>query len=314
MAAPALRAHRRAGAAPAGRSRPTTPTACCARRRLPRRARRARPPIAPAAAGRRRRAPADDRAACPTCAGASAREAAIAAARRGLIVELRGSGRVVAQSPGAGHARSRPGMTVPSLDAGRQPRRREARAMTRSTSWPRACPAPCSPATATSTITDVTYDSRRAGPGALFVAIRGLATDGNQFVDAARQEGRGRDRLRAAARSRAAPWMQVPDAREALAALLRRRARRPRASALELVGVTGTNGKTTTTYLIDAALRAAGHTVGPAGHRPVPHRRPPGRGGAHHARGLRPAGALPRDGGRRLHATPCSRSPRTRWR
>ena len=52
----------------------------------------------------------------------------------------------------------------------------------------------------------------------------------------------------------------------------------------------------------------------PARHRAVPHRRPPGRGGAHHAGGVRPAGALPRDGGRRLLARACSRSPRTRSR
>src|SRR5207249_4946954 len=54
---------------------------------------------------------------------------------------------------------------------------------------------------------------------------------------------------------------QVPDAREALAQLSAAVLGDP-ARALELVGVTGTNGKTTTTYLIDAALRAAGHQVG----------------------------------------------------
>src|SRR5688572_33104527 len=38
-------------------------------------------------------------------------------------------------------------------------------------------------------VTEVTYDSRRAGLGTLFVAVRGLTTDGNQFVDAARRKG-----------------------------------------------------------------------------------------------------------------------------
>ena len=38
-------------------------------------------------------------------------------------------------------------------------------------------------------VTEVTYDSRRAGPGTLFVAVRGLTTDGNQFVEAARRKG-----------------------------------------------------------------------------------------------------------------------------
>jgi UDP-N-acetylmuramoyl-L-alanyl-D-glutamate--2,6-diaminopimelate ligase len=109
-------------------------------------------------------------------------------------------------------------------------------------------------------IASVTYDSRKAGPGALFVAIKGLAADGNQFVDAARKKGAA-----AVASERPAqpgsPWLQVPDAREALARLSAAVLGEP-AKSLELIGVTGTNGKTTTTYLVDAALRAAGHKVG----------------------------------------------------
>ncbi|PYQ45380.1 MAG: UDP-N-acetylmuramoyl-L-alanyl-D-glutamate--2,6-diaminopimelate ligase, partial [Acidobacteria bacterium] len=109
-------------------------------------------------------------------------------------------------------------------------------------------------------ITAVTHDSRKAGPGALFVAVKGLAADGNQFVEAARKKGAA-----AIASEQPAPpgstWLQVPDAREALAQLSAAVLGDP-ARALELVGVTGTNGKTTTTYLIDAALRAAGHQVG----------------------------------------------------
>ena len=109
-------------------------------------------------------------------------------------------------------------------------------------------------------VTEVTYDSRRISPGGLFVAIRGAVADGNQFVDAARKKGA------VAVVSEAAPdgggaWAQVPDAREALALLSAASLGDP-AESLRLVGVTGTNGKTTTTYLIDAALRAAGHAVG----------------------------------------------------
>jgi len=112
-------------------------------------------------------------------------------------------------------------------------------------------------------ITAVTHDSRKAGPGTLFVAIKGLATDGNQFVEAARRKGAS------AVASELPPqgsgsWLQVQDAREALALLSAAVLGDP-ARKLELIGVTGTNGKTTTTYLVDAALRAAGHKVGLVG-------------------------------------------------
>jgi UDP-N-acetylmuramoyl-L-alanyl-D-glutamate--2,6-diaminopimelate ligase len=106
----------------------------------------------------------------------------------------------------------------------------------------------------------VTHDSRRAGPGALFVAIRGLATDGNDFVDAARRKGAVAIVSEQEARGEG-PWVRVPDARRALAVFSAAVLGDP-ARSLELVGVTGTNGKTTTTYLIDSLLRAAGETVG----------------------------------------------------
>ncbi len=105
-------------------------------------------------------------------------------------------------------------------------------------------------------IGEVDHDSRRVGPGALFVAIRGLATDGNRFVDAARKKGA------AAVCSEEPPrgegsWLRVRDAREALALLSAAILGDP-ARGLALVGITGTNGKTTTAYLVDSALRAAG--------------------------------------------------------
>jgi UDP-N-acetylmuramoyl-L-alanyl-D-glutamate--2,6-diaminopimelate ligase len=112
-------------------------------------------------------------------------------------------------------------------------------------------------------VQSVTHDSRQAGAGSVFVAIRGLATDGNLYVDAARRKGA------AAVVSEeppqpGGPWVQVADARAALATLAAAVLGDP-AQHLTLVGVTGTNGKTTTTHLIDAALRAAGHKVGLVG-------------------------------------------------
>jgi UDP-N-acetylmuramoyl-L-alanyl-D-glutamate--2,6-diaminopimelate ligase len=109
-------------------------------------------------------------------------------------------------------------------------------------------------------VTEVTYDSRRVSPGGLFVAIRGAVTDGNRFVDAARKKGAAAI-VSEQAPDGSGPWVQVPDARAALALFSAAVLGDP-AQSLRLVGVTGTNGKTTTTYLIDAALRAAGHTVG----------------------------------------------------
>ncbi len=112
-------------------------------------------------------------------------------------------------------------------------------------------------------ITAVSHDSRRSGPGTLFVGIRGLVTDGNDFVLAARKKGA------VAVCSEEPPrgegtWVRVPSAREALALFSAAVLGDP-ARSLELVGVTGTNGKTTTSYLIDGAMRAAGESVGLVG-------------------------------------------------
>jgi len=112
-------------------------------------------------------------------------------------------------------------------------------------------------------VAEVTHDSRRVGAGSLFVAIQGLATDGNQFVEQARKKGALAVVSELPPRPGGA-WVQVEDARAALAVLSAAMNGDP-AEKLGLVGVTGTNGKTTTTYLIDAALQAAGEKVGLVG-------------------------------------------------
>jgi UDP-N-acetylmuramoyl-L-alanyl-D-glutamate--2,6-diaminopimelate ligase len=109
-------------------------------------------------------------------------------------------------------------------------------------------------------ITSIAYDSRRVVPGTLFVAIHGHEHDGNDFVEPALRKGA----LAVASENppqEGTSWIRVPNAREALALLSAALMGEP-ASALTLVGVTGTNGKTTTAHLVDAAIRAAGHTVG----------------------------------------------------
>jgi UDP-N-acetylmuramoyl-L-alanyl-D-glutamate--2,6-diaminopimelate ligase len=109
-------------------------------------------------------------------------------------------------------------------------------------------------------ITAVSHDSRRSGPGTLFVGIRGLVTDGTDFAEAARKKGAVAICSEEPPRGEGA-WVRVGNAREALALFSAAVLGDP-ARSLDLVGVTGTNGKTTTTYLIDSALRAAGESVG----------------------------------------------------
>ena len=109
-------------------------------------------------------------------------------------------------------------------------------------------------------VSQVAYDSRRVSPGTVFVAIRGLETDGNRFVEAALRKGAVAVVSQEPAQQ-GTTWIRVPDARQALAIISAALFGEP-TSSLTLVGVTGTNGKTTTSHLIDAALRAAGRTVG----------------------------------------------------
>lgn len=111
-------------------------------------------------------------------------------------------------------------------------------------------------------IKGIAYDSRDVQPGYLFVAVPGFLHDGHNFLLDAAARG-----AVAAIISRPVPvpsqlsFVQVADSRKAMAEVARVFYGNPCAK-LCLVGVTGTNGKTTTTFLIDSILSAAGYNAG----------------------------------------------------
>jgi UDP-N-acetylmuramoyl-L-alanyl-D-glutamate--2,6-diaminopimelate ligase len=102
------------------------------------------------------------------------------------------------------------------------------------------------------------YDSRQIGPGEVFFAFPGERADGHQFVEPALAAGAvAVVSERPAPAGREGVWVRVEHGREALAVAALRFYGRPD-RRLKLTGVTGTNGKTTTVYLIDSILEAAG--------------------------------------------------------
>ncbi len=113
-------------------------------------------------------------------------------------------------------------------------------------------------------VTGVAYDSREVMPGYLFVAIRGEHVDGHDFIEDAAGRGAAAvvcEEEPGGFRTAAAPVVHVKDSRAALAAISNNLFGRPSAS-LNVIGVTGTNGKTTTTYLIKSILESWGRKVG----------------------------------------------------
>ena len=114
-------------------------------------------------------------------------------------------------------------------------------------------------------IAAVRHDSRTVIPGSLFVCIRGFRQDGHAFIADAADRGAVAVMVEGDPATLGIPpgmtVLRVRDSRVALAVAASRFFDNPSAS-LWVIGVTGTNGKTTTTYLAEAILRAAGHTVG----------------------------------------------------
>jgi UDP-N-acetylmuramyl-tripeptide synthetase len=112
-------------------------------------------------------------------------------------------------------------------------------------------------------IAAICYDSRKAAPGSLFVAIEGLAEDGHRFIPDALKRGAAAVVCSRPVEADAAV-VRVADSRAALARLACRYYGDP-AREMTLVGVTGTNGKTTVTYLLEEMLKQAGKTPGVVG-------------------------------------------------
>ena len=110
-------------------------------------------------------------------------------------------------------------------------------------------------------ITRITPDSRQVIPGALFVAIPGVNVDGARFIPDALQRGAAAIVSESPISNLHSPIIQVPNARAALAHLSAAWHDFP-SRKLRVIGVTGTDGKTTTCQLIASILESAGHKVG----------------------------------------------------
>ncbi|MBL0226629.1 MAG: UDP-N-acetylmuramoyl-L-alanyl-D-glutamate--2,6-diaminopimelate ligase [Geobacteraceae bacterium] len=107
-------------------------------------------------------------------------------------------------------------------------------------------------------ISALTCDSRRVIPGTLFFALRGATVDGHSFIPTAIRSGAAAVVLEDdSCAPQGVPWIRVADGRAAMAQVAAYFYGNP-TLRLPLVGITGTNGKTTTTYLIEAILEAAG--------------------------------------------------------
>jgi UDP-N-acetylmuramoyl-L-alanyl-D-glutamate--2,6-diaminopimelate ligase len=118
-------------------------------------------------------------------------------------------------------------------------------------------------------ITGISYDSRRVNPGHLFVAMPGEKTDGRAFIQDAVRRGavavihqESGDRSQETEEGNSKPsYIQVKDSRQALAVVSNNFFMHP-SDALTVIGITGTNGKTTSTYLIKSILENWGKKVG----------------------------------------------------
>lgn len=113
----------------------------------------------------------------------------------------------------------------------------------------------------TTSLKAITDDSRSAQQGSVFVAVKGERADGHRFIPDVLKAGAAALVVERAMTDCSIPCVQVADSRKALGVLASRFYGDPSAQ-MRMIGVTGTNGKTTTTYLSKAMLEAAGFRVG----------------------------------------------------
>ena len=113
-------------------------------------------------------------------------------------------------------------------------------------------------------VTSVEYDSRRVRDGSLFVAIRGFVTDGHRYVADAAERGAAAALVEGLTGATTIPEFVVPDTRRALGLAAHEFFGHP-SDSLAVHGITGTNGKTTTSYLIHSIMQQAGLESGVVG-------------------------------------------------
>jgi UDP-N-acetylmuramoyl-L-alanyl-D-glutamate--2,6-diaminopimelate ligase len=111
-------------------------------------------------------------------------------------------------------------------------------------------------------VSELVYDSRKAGPGSLFFCVVGGKADGHEFGPRVVEEGAAALVVERELTELAVPQVVVADSRAAMAPLAARFWGDPTAGELRVVGVTGTNGKTTTAFLVREILQAADFRCG----------------------------------------------------